>query len=103
MLWRNLFVIVAILFFVIEPALASTTTGMPWEDPMDIVVDSITGPIAFGISILGVVAAGATLVWGGEMTEFTRKVIMLVLVISIIVGAVSFLSMLFGGASALVG
>ena len=103
MLWRNLFVIASILFFVIEPALASTTTGMPWEDPMDTVVDSITGPVAFGVSLLGVVAAGCALVWGGEMGEFVRKIIMLVLVIALIVAAASFLSLLFGGASAVVG
>ena len=103
MLWRNLFVIASILFFAIEPVLASTTTGMPWEDPMEIVVDSITGPVAFGISLLGVVVAGAMLVWGGELGEFTRRVVMLVLVIALIVAAASFLSLLFGGASALVG
>lgn len=31
MQWRNLAVFGAILMFMIEPALASTTTGMPWK------------------------------------------------------------------------
>ncbi len=31
---------------------------------------------------MGIVAAGAMLIWGGEINEFVRRIIMLILVIS---------------------
>lgn len=83
-------------------ALASTTTGLPWESPLATIKDSLSGPVALAISIIGIVVAGLMLVFGGEMSEFTRKIIMLVMVISIIVAANSFLTVLFGAGSAVV-
>lgn len=103
MQWRNLAVIGAVLMFMIEPALASTTTGMPWEDPLDTIMNSITGPVAMVISLLGVTVAGGMLIFGGELGEFTRRIVMLVLVIGLLVSAASILSLLYGGSSALVG
>jgi len=67
-----------------------------WETPLQKVVQSITGPVAFGVSVIGIVVAGAMLVWGGEINEFARKIIMLVLVIALIVAATNILSTLFG-------
>ena len=40
--------------------------------------------------------AGAMLIWGGEINEFARKLIMVVLVIALIVAATNLLSTLFG-------
>jgi type IV secretory pathway VirB2 component (pilin) len=67
-----------------------------WETPLQKVMQSITGPVAFSISAIGVVVAGAMLIWGGEINEFGRRIIMLVLVIAVIVTAVNLLSTLFG-------
>ena len=67
-----------------------------WETPLQKVVASIDGPVAFGISVIGIVVAGAMLIWGGEINEFSRKIIMLVLVLALIVTAVNLLSTLFG-------
>jgi type IV secretory pathway VirB2 component (pilin) len=67
-----------------------------WETPLQKVVASIDGPVAFGISVIGIVVAGAMLIWGGEINEFSRKLIMLVLVLALIVTAVNLLSTLFG-------
>lgn len=100
---RNIAVIGAILLFTIDPAFASTTTGMPWEDPLNTIMTSITGPVAMVISLLGVTVAGGMLIFGGELGEFTRRIIMLVLVIALLVSAASILTLLFGGSSALVG
>jgi type IV secretory pathway VirB2 component (pilin) len=73
--------------------------GLPWETPLQTVVQSIQGPVAYGISLLGIVSAGAMLVWGGEINEFVRRVIMLVLVISLIVFAGNILTTLFSSAA----
>lgn len=103
MQWRNFAVFGAILMFMIEPALAANAPGMPWEDPLDTVMNSITGPVAMVISLLGVTVAGGMLIFGGELGEFTRRMVMLVLVIGLLVSAAAILNLLYGGAGALVG
>lgn len=86
----------------ISAAANASSTGMPWEDPLSRIVDSVTGPVAFGASVLGIVVAGATLVFGGQLDGFVQKIMILALVISLIVGAVNLLSVLFGTSSTLV-
>lgn len=70
--------------------------GLAWETPLQTIVASITGPVAMAVSLLGIVVSGATLIWGGEINEFVRRMVMLALVIAIIVAAASVLSALFG-------
>jgi type IV secretory pathway VirB2 component (pilin) len=70
--------------------------GLPWETPLQKLADSIKGPVAFSISLLGLVGGGAMLIWGGEINEFVRRLVMLVLVISLLVFASNILSTLFG-------
>jgi hypothetical protein len=49
--------------------------------------------------LLGIIASGATLIWGGEVSEFSRRIIYVVLVICIIVFANTMLTgALFSGA-----
>jgi type IV secretion system protein TrbC len=76
-------------------AAASGGGGLPWETPLETLRDSITGPVAYAISLMGVVVAGATLVFGGEINDFVRRIIMLVLVISLIIFSTNILSTLF--------
>jgi len=83
-------------------ARASSSSGMPWEDPLLKVVDSITGPVAFGVSVLGVVAAGIALVFGGQLDGFIQKLAILALVIALIVFAVNVLSAVFGVSSTVI-
>jgi len=89
----------ALLVFLIafpEHALASSTgSGLQWETPLQKVRDSITGPVAYAVSLMGIVVTGAILVFGGEINEFVRRVIMLVLVVSLMVFATDLLSTLF--------
>jgi type IV secretion system protein VirB2 len=70
---------------------ASTGGGsLPWDTPLTTLRNDITGPVAFTVSLLGIVAAGAALVFGGEINEFTRRIMMLVLVVSFVVAATNF-------------
>lgn len=89
------------LLLVSDPDFATGSAGMPWETPMEKIKTSLTGPIAMAISLLGVVVAGVALIFGGEMGDFTRRVIMLVFVIALILSASSFLTALFGTTSAI--
>lgn len=83
-------------------AQASTSSGMPWEDPLTKVVDSVTGPVAFGVSVLGVVVAGMALAFGGQLDGFIQKIAILSLVIALIVFATNVLSSVFGISSSVV-
>ena len=69
--------------------------GLPWESPLCKVSDSLSGPVAYAISLIGVVVTGAMLIFGGEINEFARRIIMLVLVVALIVSATNVLSGLF--------
>ncbi len=91
------------LFLLLMPELtyASSSTGMPWEDPLSSLVDSITGPVAFGISVLAIVASAVTLIFGGEISGFIKTMIYIALVIAVIVGATNLLTSLFGISSTL--
>ena len=76
--------------------------GLPWEGPLQTLANSLTGPVALGISIIAMAAAGGTLVFGGELGEFTRRALMLVLAISFLVFGAGFMTALFGVSGALV-
>lgn len=77
--------------------------GLPWETPLQTITRSIQGPVAYAISLLGIIGCGGMLIWGGEINEFMRRGIMLTLVISLVVLASNVLSGLFNTAGALVG
>jgi type IV secretory pathway VirB2 component (pilin) len=84
----------------LDPGLARAASsamsqGMPWDGPLTRLTESIKGPVAYAVSLMGIVVAGASLVFGGEINEFVRRVIMLVLVVSLIMFASNILSSLF--------
>ena len=88
------------------PAHASATgtgsSGLPWENPLRIVANSLTGPVALSIAIIALMAAGGILVFGGELNEFARRSCIAVLAIAFLVAGSSFMSTLFNVSGALV-
>jgi len=96
--WLSLLLFALILLTAFHPdaALASSSGGgsLPWDTPLTTLKNDITGPVAFTISLLAMVACGAALVFGGEIHEFVRRIIMLVLVVSFIVGVTNMASAL---------
>lgn len=73
---------------------ASAGGSLPWDTPLTTLKADITGPVAFTISLLAMVACGAALVFGGEVNEFIRRLIMLVLVAAFLVGVTNLASAL---------
>jgi type IV secretion system protein VirB2 len=72
-------------------------TGLAFEGPLSMIRQSMTGPVAFGISIIAIIGAGAGIIFGGaDMNGFFRTMIFIVLVLALIVGANNILSTLFG-------
>ncbi|EAJ5683704.1 conjugal transfer protein TrbC [Campylobacter lari] len=93
-----------ILFLVagISIAWASTTgAGLPWESPLQTIKASITGPVAFVVSILAMVGAGVGLVFGAEFSGFIKTLFSIVLAVSIVIGATNLIS-IFNTSGALI-
>ena len=69
--------------------------GLPYESALTRLRASITGPVAFTLSLIGIVGAAGVLIFGGELTGFLRMMVFLVLLIAILVGAQNVLTSLF--------
>ena len=75
-------------------------TNMPWEQPLQQVLDSIQGPVAKIIAVLIIVVTGLTLAFGDTSGGF-RRLIQIVFGLSIAFAASSFFLTFFsfgGGA-----
>lgn len=85
-----------------EVASAGSAQGLPWESPLTKIKDSLSGPVALGVSTVGVIMCGLGLVFGGEMNDFVRKIIVLVMVIGLAVAANSFMTTMFAASGAMI-
>ena len=91
--------LLAVLALAIAPeAMASEGSGgaLPYETWLTQLRNSITGPVAFALSIIGIVVAGGVLIFGGDLNAFFRTLIFLVLVMALLVGAQNMMSSFFG-------
>jgi type IV secretory pathway VirB2 component (pilin) len=66
---------------------ASTGSNLPWEGPLQTLVTSLTGPVAYAISIVAIVALGAGLAFGGEMSESMRRMLQVGIAVCLVVFA----------------
>jgi type IV secretion system protein VirB2 len=77
-------------------------TNMPWEQPLQQVLDSVQGPVAKIIAVLIIIVTGLTLAFGETAGGF-RRLIQIVFGISIAFAASSFFLSFFSfGGGALV-
>ncbi|MGL5291999.1 MAG: conjugal transfer system pilin TrbC [Vibrionaceae bacterium] len=93
------FTLCAVLFLLItQPAIASEGTGgsLPYESWLTNLRNSATGPVAFSLSIIGIVVAGGILIFGGELNGFFRSLIFIVLVMALLIGAQNMMATFFG-------
>lgn len=95
-LWLSLFLV--LLLLVPHPAFATEGTGgaLPYETWLTALRTSVTGPVAFALSIIGIVIAGGVLIFGGDLNGFFRSLIFLVLVMALLVGAQNVMGTFFG-------
>ncbi|CCM80090.1 MULTISPECIES: TrbC/VirB2 family protein [Rhizobium] len=86
-----------------DPALASSSGGgLPWEGPLQQIQESITGPVAGAIALAAMAIAGGMLIFGGELNDFARRLVYVVLVAGILLGATQIVG-LFGSTGASIG
>ena len=93
---------IAIACVAASPALASSGGSLPWEGPLQQVQQSITGPVAGFIALAAVAIAGGMLIFGGELNDFARRLMYVVLVAGILLGATQIVG-LFGASGASIG
>jgi type IV secretory pathway VirB2 component (pilin) len=90
--------LLGVLFVMPHLALASEGTGgsLPYESWLTNLRNSVTGPVAFALSIIGIVIAGGVLIFGGDLNAFFRTLVFIVLVMALLVGAQNMMGTLFG-------
>jgi type IV secretory pathway VirB2 component (pilin) len=78
-------------------------SGMPWEEPLQKVLESIQGPVAKIVAVIIIITTGLTLAFGETAGGF-RRLIQIVFGLSIAFAASSFFLSFFSfGGGALVG
>ena len=85
-----------------KSAMAGTGPDMPWDSGLDKLVKNLTGKTALAIGVLAMFAAAAALAFGGEMSEFTRRIILMILAVALMVSGASLLNIFFGISGALI-
>jgi type IV secretory pathway VirB2 component (pilin) len=81
-----------------DHAFAAEGTGgnLPYEPWLVSLRNSVTGPVAFSLSIVGIVVGGGVLIFGGDLNGFFRTLFFIVLVMALLVGAQNMMATLFG-------
>ena len=88
------------LSFLLAPAAYASGSSMPWETPLNAILESVQGPVAKIISVIIITVTGLTLAFGDTSGGF-RRLIQIVFGLSIAFAASSFFLSFFsfsGGA-----
>ena len=88
------------LTLAIAPAAEAAGSGMPWEQPLQQVLESVQGPVAKIVAVIVIIVTGLTLAFGESSGGF-RRLIQIVFGLSIAFAASSFFLSFFsfgGGA-----
>ncbi len=79
---------------------AENGSNLPWEGPLTTLVTSLTGPVAYAISVIAIVALGATLAFaGGEMGETMKRLLHVGIAVCCVVFAAQVMSSFIGQAA----
>lgn len=88
------------LFLLPNLAIAAIGGTMPWEGPLQTIMNSLTGPVAGYIALIAVMVCGALLIFGGDFSGFARNLINVVIACAVILGASSIVTNLFPASGA---
>jgi type IV secretion system protein VirB2 len=93
---------VAVIAVMMAPAAHASGSSMPWEAPLQSILESIEGPVAKIIAVIIIIITGLTLAFGDTSGGF-RRLIQIVFGLSIAFAASSFFLSFFSfGGGALV-
>ena len=88
------------LAFAVATQVQAAGSGMPWEEPLQQVLESVQGPVAKIVAVIIIIVTGLTLAFGETAGGF-RRLIQIVFGLSIAFAASSFFPAFFsfgGGA-----
>ena len=91
---------VVILFTIVAAPAYAAGSNMPWEQPLNQILESIQGPVAKVVSVMVIITTGLSLAFGESSGGF-RRLIQIVFGLSIAFAASSFFLSFFsfgGGA-----
>jgi type IV secretion system protein VirB2 len=97
------FLIFVGLMGISDAAFASTAgpgggSGLQWENPIQMIVRSISGPVAYGFGVLALVGFAVGYAFGEDLNGALKKLLNIVIGISILMFAVPLLGTAFVGA-----
>jgi len=93
---------ITVLTLALAPAAHAAGSSMPWEQPLQQILQSIEGPVAKIIAVIIIITTGLTLAFGDSSGGF-RKLIQIIFGLSIAFAASSFFLSFFSfGGGALV-
>jgi type IV secretion system protein VirB2 len=93
---------VTVVSMMLAPAAHASGSSMPWEAPLQSILESIEGPVAKIIAVIIIIITGLTLAFGDTSGGF-RRLIQIVFGLSIAFAASSFFLSFFSfGGGALV-
>jgi type IV secretory pathway VirB2 component (pilin) len=78
------------------PAYAQSVGGSPWENAVNVLRTSFTGPIATGLSLVAIVIGGLTFAYGEGHSK--KALAGIVFGVGMAIGAVNFMAWMFPGA-----
>lgn len=86
-----------------QSAHASTNTSLTaLETPLQTLQKSLSGPVALAIGIIAVCITGGMLIFGGEISDFGKRMAYVVLVLAILLTANSLVPALFSSSTAVI-
>lgn len=92
----------AVISMMLAPAAHASGSSMPWEAPLQSILESIEGPVAKIVAVIIIIVTGLTLAFGDTSGGF-RRLIQIVFGLSIAFAASSFFLSFFSfGGGALV-
>jgi type IV secretion system protein VirB2 len=86
-----------------QTGLASTNTSLSMmETPLQVLQQSLSGPVALAIGIIAFCLAGAVLIFNGELSDFAKRGCYLVLVLAVLLTANTLVGVLFTSSTAII-
>jgi type IV secretion system protein TrbC len=86
---------IILILFLVSNSVYAATTGLPWEVPLEKILNSLTGPVAKVLGVAAIVIAGFGIAFG-EVGSGVRRIFQIVLGLSIAFTASSLVVSLFG-------
>jgi type IV secretion system protein TrbC len=89
-------VLLLLMLTLAVPAFAQGVGGSPWENAVNVLRNSFTGPIATGLSLVAIVVGGWTFAYGEGHSK--KGLAGIIFGVGMAIGAVNFMAWMFPGA-----